>query len=79
MAGAICAAVLNERGDQHSFLNNIHLFSNRIDLQHFPNLAHHHAIYEGAEFSLKQYGGDDFVTFMKAFFNNYSGIHKPIC
>jgi hypothetical protein len=35
-------------------------------------------IYEGAEFSLKQYGGNDFVPFMKAFFHNYSRIHKPI-
>jgi hypothetical protein len=35
-------------------------------------------IYEGREFALKQYGGDDFVTFMEAFFTNYSRIHKPI-
>lgn len=35
-------------------------------------------IFAGAEFSLKQYGGDDFVTFMNAFFTNYSRIHKPI-
>jgi hypothetical protein len=35
-------------------------------------------IYKGSEFALKQYGGDDFVTFMEAFFANYSRIHKPI-
>ncbi len=33
-------------------------------------------IYEGAEFSLKQYGGGDFPTFMNIFFDNYSRIHR---
>ncbi len=35
-------------------------------------------IYQGPEFALKQYGGEDFVTFMRTFFTNYCRIHKPI-
>nr|WP_315424860.1 hypothetical protein [uncultured Pedobacter sp.] len=42
------------------------------------NVNETRTIFEGSEFSLKQYGGDDFVTFMDIFFNNYSRIHKPI-
>jgi|GEM_PF-6225404 hypothetical protein len=35
-------------------------------------------IFEGREFALKQHGGDEFIPFMKAFFNNYSRIHRSV-